>query len=353
MRRLISPEEAQSRLRGLFGGAFDAAMFSPLAGYAVSCLIYVGAVADEQPTTWARPSTVLWQRPWVLENCTSDAERAEWREAASKTSATVQALLDKWNVSVPRKYQDNSRESLRDETWRSLHQHSAMRRRTGVKTSSSLPTWALEPHFADLFDPALTGADLEQALADWIDKHLDPGARLKAHIAHNRNVQAAAVDVTVAPGIVRQLEPGNSSQILKGVIEQWAPHKLHDPVVLAISESARHVYVRDQNVLSSLGVAIDHTNLLPDAILADLAPDGTKFWVVEAVATDGPITEQRKQDLIDWAKAQRINPDDMRFLTAFESRNAGPARKRLKDLAGGTYAWYLDEPGMELVWVSL
>lgn len=353
MRPTISPEAAQDRLKSLFQGAFDTTLFNPLAGYAVSSMIYVGAVFGDEPETWARPSTVYWQRPGVLTNRTTDEERAAWRAAASRSSAAVEKLLTEWGVTEARRYADTTREPLRDETWRGWQSLGAARRRTGIPTSSSAPTWALEPHFADLFDPALNDVALTDALDAWVAKHLEVGARLKVQVAHERQVTADAVEVHLPSGVIRSLEPGNSSRILKGVIEQWAPAKLSDPVVLAISESAQHVYIGDSRVLGQLGVTIDHSNLLPDAIIADLTSDGAVFWVVEAVASDGPITEERKRNLQRWAESQRINPDHLRFLTAFESRNASPARRRLKDLAQGTYAWYLDEPGMELVWVPL
>ena len=94
MRPLVSPDEAQARLRSLFGGAFDASLSSPLAGCAVSCMLYVGAVAEDQPETWARPTTVLWQRPEVLEQRTTEDDRAAWRDAAAKSSRRVQELLN-------------------------------------------------------------------------------------------------------------------------------------------------------------------------------------------------------------------------------------------------------------------
>lgn len=59
------------------------------------------------------------------------------------------------------------------------------------------------------------------------------------------------------------------------------------------------------------------------------------------------------------AKHQLARPDDEvdqqrdQFLTAFVSRNAAPTRKRLKDLAIGSFAWFLAEPSHELAWYEL
>lgn len=75
-----------------------------------------------------------------------------------------------------------------------------------------------------------------------------------------------------------------------------------------------------------------------------------RFWVVEAVATDGLVTTARRDALLRWAAQQNIAADRCSFLSAFESRNAAPAKRRPKDLASGTWAWFADEPAHELAW---
>lgn len=85
-------------------------------------------------------------------------------------------------------------------------------------------------------------------------------------------------------------------------------------------------------------------------MLADLGGEPVQFWIVEAVNTDGPIDETRKAQLMVWAQKQKIKPGDCNFLTAFRSRHDAAARRRLKDLASDTYAWYADEPTHELSW---
>ena len=75
-----------------------------------------------------------------------------------------------------------------------------------------------------------------------------------------------------------------------------------------------------------------------------------RFWVVEAVATDGLVTTARRDALLRWAAQQNIAADRCSFLSAFESRNAAPAKRRPKDLASGTWAWFADEPAHERAW---
>lgn len=90
--------------------------------------------------------------------------------------------------------------------------------------------------------------------------------------------------------------------------------------------------------------------LLCDALLVDLATKPVTFWMVEAVSSDGPIDEDRKRQFLRWAEGNRIPTAACRFLTAFSSRTSSSARRRLKDLAESTHAWYADEPDRELSW---
>lgn len=118
----------------------------------------------KQPEVWARPSTVLWQRATVLTNHTRDNDRTTWRQAAAHNSKAVDKLLANWNVTDQPKYAENSRGPLRDETFRLWKTHGVLRHRPGIKTSASTPRYALEPHFADLFNPTLTDDHVRRRL---------------------------------------------------------------------------------------------------------------------------------------------------------------------------------------------
>ncbi|MFC6340361.1 BsuBI/PstI family type II restriction endonuclease [Nocardioides hankookensis] len=328
MRPAIGRDLATERLAAIFPrAAFDTVMSNPLAGQAVAAMIYVDAIATDDPadTIWARPSTVTWMSEDTFAH-NDPAERAAWRSAAAGAGARKAVTFRKWREA------------------------GALRKRSGVPTSSPRPVWALEPEFADLFDPGLTGAALDAAIVDWREAKLSPGAKLKAAFATYEETSDSAITVTLPGGNTRTLEPGIASLILKGVIEQWAPARLAKPVVVSISEPGEKLFTGDNDLLKYLGISINTSELLPDAVLADLGSDPVEFWIVEAVNTDGPIDDARKTQLLTWAQKQKIEVADCRFLTAFRSRNDAAARRRLKDLASDTYAWYADEPTHELSW---
>lgn len=335
--------------------AFDSIHSNPLAGAAIAAMIYVDAVAPpggSDPPTWARPSTCIWMSDSVLAH-RADAERLAWRNAAERNKNRVVQLLETWGEEFHPRYADNTRETLRDETFNSWLEHGALRRRAGLPTSSGAGRWALTASFADLFAPELIGEELAEAVETWRSNNMSPGPRLRAMRAADRARQQHEVTVSLPGGTTRHLEPGDASIILKGVIEEWAPTRLVDPVVLTISEPGDKIFTGDAGTLRRLGVHLDPSRVLPDALLADIGQDPVVFWIIEAVASDGPITNERMQRLLAWAHEQRIDPATCRFLTAFISRTSAAARRRLKDLAIGSYAYYADEPGRELHWYEL
>jgi len=355
---LLPREDLRARLQLLFPQeAFDPVLVNPLAGAAVAAMLYVGAVVpDEGPVgteaTWARPSMCLWLSDAAYAR-DQPFEREAWLKAALRGRRAVGDLLRSWGVAHDAWYGDNSRETLRDETFPAWLEHGAVRVRSGVATTSSAPRWALTASFGGLFDPALVDEPLVDAVQDWRSSHMAPGDRFRISTLQQRDRAAHQILVTLPGGEARALEPGQASLILKGVIEAWAPARLGDPVVLTISEPGDKVYVADAARLRALGLTIDTSSLLPDAVIVDIDTKPATFWIIEAVASDGPVTEDRRRQLLRWAEDQRIPPESCRFVSAFASRHAAPARRRLKDLAAGSYAWYADEPTRELAWYEI
>jgi hypothetical protein len=338
--------------------AFDPVLSNPLAAAALAAMLYVDAIVPDEgevaaDAVWARPTTCLWMSDDVYARDTAQ-DRIAWRRAAARGRRALEDLQASWGLPyLTSWYRDNTREALRDETFPAWLDYGAIRYRPGIRTTSSLPRWALTSSFADLFDLSLSESQFTETVEDWRASHMSPGDRFRIATFRERERAEYAVAVRLPDGQVRSLEPGEASLILRGVLEEWAPARLLDPVVLSISEPGDKVYLADAARLRSLGLAIDAGNLLPDAVIVDIGETPPAFWIVEAVASDGPVTEDRRRQLMRWAEDQRIPPTSCRFLTAFFDRNSEAARRRLKDIAVGTFAWYASEPLRELAWYEI
>ncbi|ALM19120.1 BsuBI/PstI family type II restriction endonuclease [Mycobacteroides abscessus] len=357
---IISREEVEKRLHAIFPReAFDVALSSPIAAAGVVAMLYVGAVIPEgEPDPgdahrWVSPTRALWMSDEVLAH-TDDAERELWYQAITRRKNRVAELMAEWGHEHKPWYRDTSREPLRDETFNQMLPRGAVVWRRGMPKTYGGPRWALDGAFADLFNPNLAGKDLIDAIDQWRNDHLAPLEMVRISVQSNLQASTTAVSVVLPhDNSTRHLEPGIASLILKGVIEQWAPGRLTVPVVVSISEPGNKLYVADAQLLAAAGISINVSTLLPDALIVDIGTKPPHFWVVEAVATDGEIDEDRKAALLQWAADQKIPPGQCRFLSAFVSRNAPPARRRLKDLATDSFAWFLDEPSHELAWYEL
>lgn len=80
---------------------------------------------------------------------------------------------------------------------------------------------------------------------------------------------------------------------------------LRRPFVLAISEPGDKLFVGDESLLSYVKISVNVSELLPDVLIADVA-DPVALWVVGAVHSNDPITEERKPDLLARAAKQGI-----------------------------------------------
>lgn len=249
-------------------------------------------------------------------------------------------------IAGTRWYADTTREGIRDDTLREgLVAIGAVVARGDVPTTSSRPRYALTASFAALFDPTLAGKALAKAIADWQAASLNKGALARLAI----NLQGAGksgdkVIVTFPNGETRLLKPGPSSELTKAVVEVFASRFLAEPAVLSISESANKVIARDDALAKSIGLNIQVDRNLPDVILADLGPVHPLLVFVEVVASDGPVNERRKTDLLKLVSDAGFPTEHVAFVTAYLDRGAAPFKKNVNTLAWGSYAWFAAEP---------
>ena len=336
MMPLLTREEVHARLQEIFpdGAPNRAYLTRMLAASTVFVALYIDAV--EGSGTYLGPKHVYRMTDEQAAR-TDDAYRTGYATGVLRTGSQVEGR--RW-------YQDNTREPIRDETLREgLVAIGAVTERTDLATTSSKPRYALKAGFAALFDPALAGEALQAQIATWQGEALNKGALARlAIVRRGAGVSADQVLVTFPNGETRRMKPGPSSEITKAVVEVFAPTFLADPAVLFLSESGNKVVARDDELARSIGLAIQADRNLPDTILVDLGPTHPLLVFVEVVATDGPISERRKEALEALVAETGFPAEHVAFVTAFLDRSAGPFKKTVDSLAWGSYAWFAAEP---------
>lgn len=305
-----------------------------LAASAVFAALYIGAV--EGSTRYLGPVHV-----YRMTN-----EQAAKADDADRVGYAIDVLKKNVQIGGTRWYADNTREPIRDETLRDgLVAIGAITRREDLPTTSGLPRYALKSAFASLFNPALDGTSLETAISRFQSDHLSKSALARVTIMR-AGAAAGSVGVLVKfpSGETRQLAPGPSSFISQAVVEVFAPHFLEQPAVLWLSESGNKVVMRDDKIAGAIGLRIEADKNLPDLILADLGPKNPIILFVEVVATDGAMTERRRDAIFELTDAAGFERSQIAFLTAYQDRESAGFKKTVAQLAWGTLAWFASEP---------
>lgn len=305
-----------------------------MAASTVFTMLYIGAV-DGSGVFLAPKHVYRMTREQAA--LASDEARIEYRE---------RALAPGFVPAGSRWYADNSREGIRDETLREgLVRVGAAVARGDLPTTSGKPRYALRASFAELFRPELHGDDLRFAIERFQHATLSKGALARLEIIRHGAARGALGPLVAFPNReTRQLAPGPSSTIAKAVIEVFANRFLRDPAVLAVSDSAHKVVARDEALAASIGLEIESDKNLPDVILVDIATDDPLLVFVEVVATDGPVTERRREALLERTTSAGFDPSRVAFVTAYVDRESPAFRRTIGSVAWGTFVWFASEP---------
>jgi hypothetical protein len=333
---LPSIPEIQQRLGSIFpaGIANRNYVTREAAARTVYVMLYIGAVAGAD--RWLGPKQVYRM---------SDTQAALIKPAA-REAYYVDSMRPGYRPYGTAWFSDNTREPIRDETVKEgFVAYGAVVLRPGVKTTSSVGRYALQASFAAMFDPALMGAKLDAAIDAWRKANLSRGALARvAILASGGTATIGAVAVRLPSGAVRTMQPGLSSIITKSLIEEFLPRYLEQGAVLWVSESGKKMVESDFKLAAKIGLHIKADKILPDTILVDLAPAEPLLVFCEAVATDGPINESRRDALLKVAMGGGYKPEQVAFVTAFEHRDHPAFKKCVASLAVGSAAWFINEP---------
>lgn len=334
----ISPRDVHQRLKIIFPEGVPQRTYCvrEAAASTVFTMIYIGAV--ESAGVWAAPKQIVRMTDYQAK-LKSDADRASYAEKSVHPGFRPKGKT--W-------YSENSREQIRDETIRQgLITNNAVVERSGLATTSAKPRYALRADFAALFDPELSTGQLEKAAESWRDSNLSAAA-LARTVLLRRGAATSGEGILVKfpNGETRRMAHGPSSVISKAVIEKFSVRFLAAPAVLWVSESGAKVVSRDDELAARIGLKISADRNLPDIVLADLGDQnsGIILVFVEVVATDGPVSSQRRQALLKIATEAGFPAARVAFVTAYLDRSSPGFRKTVPELAWRSFAWFAAEP---------
>jgi len=174
--------------------------------------------------------------------------------------------------------------------------------------------------------------------ADWHEKlalYLATRQTLAARYAKARKQNQ--VPVKIAPGKKITLSPGEHSELIRAIIEEFGPRFVPGGVLVYAGDTGDKWGYFDASLLANLGVNIDSHGKMPDVVF--FCPDRNWLLLVESVTSHGPVDAKRHTELSQLFAAAKAG---LVYVTAFSTRSL--MSRYLSEIAWETEVWVADAP---------
>ncbi len=158
---------------------------------------------------------------------------------------------------------------------------------------------------------------------------------LTERYAHERELNL--VPVKIAPRKKIRLSPGEHSDLIKAIVEEFAPRFVPGGTLIYAGDTGEKWGYFDAPLLKGLGVSVDPHGKMPDVILH--YPREDWLLLIEAVTSHGPVDGKRHAEL------KRLFADSssgLVYVTAFPNRAV--MARHLGNIAWETEVWVADAP---------
>ena len=158
---------------------------------------------------------------------------------------------------------------------------------------------------------------------------------LSARYAKSRDQKMVPVRLKDGSGL--KLSPGEHSQLIKDIIEQFGPRFASNSKLVYVGDTGNKYGYYDRGLLSKLGVYLDDHGKMPDVILYD--EEQGWLFLIESVTSHGPVDGKRfdeLQTLFNDAQAALV------YVSAFPTR--GIFARFLAEIAWETEVWISEAP---------
>lgn len=174
-------------------------------------------------------------------------------------------------------------------------------------------------------------ADWENVLSDFLKMRDSLAKRYAAER------EQAMVPATMADGKQIELSPGAHSELIKAIVEEFAPRFAPGGTLLYVGDTGKKWGYFDEKLLAGLGVTVDSHGKMPDVIFYD--PKKDWLLLVESVTSHGPVDGKRHEELANlFSKAK----PGLVYVTAFPNRSV--MARYVGDIAWETEVWVADAP---------
>ena len=167
---------------------------------------------------------------------------------------------------------------------------------------------------------------------------------LLAYLGHRKTLAqeyAKQRDMQMIPLIIDgqeiTLSPGEHSQLIKDIIEQFGPRYAPGSKILYLGDTGTKLRHFDEDAFHRLGFEFDRHGKFPDVVL--YYPEKNWFLLIESVTSQGPVDAKRHGEL---RKLFESSAAGLVFVTAFPDRQV--MAKYLSKISWETEVWVADAP---------
>lgn len=259
-------------------------------------------------------------------------EKKSWAEAENPLVG-ITPMMEFARDYYGRQYAPNTRETFRRQT---MHQFVA----AGIAlynpdaparpVNSPNAVYQIESDTLTLLRSFATAA-WNKNLADYLENR----QTLAARYAKEREMQK--IPVKLASGETIRLSPGHHSDLIRAIIEEFAPRFVPAGVLVYVGDTDDKWGYFDKDLLAKIDVAVDGHGKMPDVVF--YYPEREWLLLVESVTSHGPVDGKRHQELAELFAASTAG---LVYVTAFPSRSV--MGRYLRDIAWETEVWCADAP---------
>jgi hypothetical protein len=256
----------------------------------------------------------------------------KWSEAKNPLMG-ITPIMDWIKQYYKKTYAPNTRETVRRQT---LHQFVD----AGIAlynpdkpdraVNSPAAVYQIEPSALELLKSFDTKKWHENLSA-----YLAKSQTLAARYAQERKQNL--IPVQIAPGQKINLSPGEHSELIRAIIEDFGARFVPGGVLIYAGDTGEKWGYFDAATLAKLGIDVDSHGKMPDVVL--YCPERKWLLLIESVTSHGPVDGKRHAEL---ARLFAKSSAGLVYVTAFP--NKAVMGRYLGEIAWETEVWVADAP---------
>jgi len=257
---------------------------------------------------------------------------SKWIDAQSPLMG-ITPIMDFARDHYGKEYAPNTRETFRRQT---IHQFVdagiAIPNPDKPDRAINSPKW--------IYQIAPDALELIQAFGtdEWeisLSIYLERKKTLMEEYAKQRNMQMIPLTINEQKEIT--LSPGDHSQLIKDIIEQFGPRYAPGSEVLYVGDTGAKFAHFDEDGFHRLGLEFDRHGKFPDVVLYHR--ERNRLLLIESVTSHGPVNAKRHRELM---KLFKKSETALIFVTAFPDRRV--MAKYLSEISWETEVWIANSP---------